>query len=285
MRVIEPKRQPVVPPVRSKKKPVLTFISFGILSLIIIGVCIFLFGGKTEAPAPSSQASDINAVTNKAKKGTLKIFTSQQFRDLYNNFAYPNTQRISDQTPIVGNVAADNHIRKIAESRGYTLRSAPVTDVFEELEPTMLLQQRAAQPWRDMQASAKKENINLSLSAAYRSAEEQKNIFISRLSGAGIAIERISTGQYDKQIIAVLQSTAVPGYSRHHTGYTIDLICENNPAISFVQTVCFKWLSAENYKNAKTFGWIPSYPEGIGMQGPEPEAWEYVWVGTDTLME
>jgi len=34
----------------------------------------------------------------------------------------------------------------------------------------------------------------------------------------------------------------------------------------------------------KRFGFIPSYPENSGKQGPEPEPWEYVWVGEDVLL-
>jgi LAS superfamily LD-carboxypeptidase LdcB len=42
-------------------------------------------------------------------------------------------------------------------------------------------------------------------------------------------------------------------------------------------------MSKDNYLQAKKYGWIPSYPEGAQQQGPEPEAWEYVWVGTASL--
>jgi len=89
----------------------------------------------------------------------------------------------------------------------------------------------------------------------------------------------------DSELDGILATTAIPGYSRHHTGYTVDIGCGNEPAIAFELTVCFDWLSANNYKNAKTYGWIPSYPEGAGQQGPEPETWEYVWVGIDALTE
>jgi LAS superfamily LD-carboxypeptidase LdcB len=79
--------------------------------------------------------------------------------------------------------------------------------------------------------------------------------------------------------------TAVPGYSRHHTGYTVDIACENQTTLSFIYTVCFKWLSQNNYERTKKFGWIPSYPEEAVLQGPEPESWEYVWVGIDAVTE
>jgi LAS superfamily LD-carboxypeptidase LdcB len=76
----------------------------------------------------------------------------------------------------------------------------------------------------------------------------------------------------------------VPGYSRHHTGYTIDLWCEDGSS-TFLSSSCYKWISDNNYLKAKQSGWIPSYPAGTDDQGPEPEPWEYVWVGTERLME
>jgi LAS superfamily LD-carboxypeptidase LdcB len=55
--------------------------------------------------------------------------------------------------------------------------------------------------------------------------------------------------------------------------------------VVFEQSVCFGWLSKGNYKNAKSNGWIPSYPDGAKKQGPDPESWEYVWVGKQNLIE
>lgn len=226
-----------------------------------------------------------NEIIETPKKGVLKQFTPQQFRDLYNSFAYPNTERISAETPITGDYEADMRIRKIAEERGYTLRSAPVANVFVDVGDGYRLQERAAQPWIDLRDTAKKDNIIFNLMDAYRSADEQLEIFLPRLTAAGVPLSGIASGRYDSQIIQVLSMTAVPGYSRHHTGYTIDLECGNTPGLAFENTVCFDWLNKNNYENAKKFGWIPSYPEGTGQQGPEPEAWEYVWVGIDAVTE
>ncbi len=241
---------------------------------------------KTTSRQPAQTSRQTVAVpVETPKKGTLKVFTPQQFRDLYDNFAYPNTEMIGDKTPITGSETADEHIRAIAAGRGYELRSAPVHNVFVEVVPGARLQQRAAQPWLDMQAAAQKDGLNLGLSAAYRSADEQMDIFVSRLRQAGVNLTQAATGGYDLQIGRVLETTALPGYSRHHTGYTIDITCNNTAQTSFASSPCFTWLSTDNYKNAKTYGWIPSYPEGTSQQGPEPEAWEYVWVGLGAVTD
>ena len=133
--------------------------------------------------------------------------------------------------------------------------------------------------------SAKKDNINLFLTAGYRSAEEQRQIFLDRLAEIDLTEDLIATKKFDDKLNEILATTAIPGYSRHHTGYTIDIGCGNSPTVEFEFTVCFQWLSEDNYKNAKMHGWIPSYPEKDGLQGPEPETWEYVWVGQDAVRE
>ncbi len=98
-------------------------------------------------------------------------------------------------------------------------------------------------------------------------------------------VTKIISGESDKEINDILITRSIPGYSKHHTGYTIDIGCGNYLLdYSFADTECFDWLAVNNYENAKRFGFIPSYPENSGKQGPEPEPWEYVWVGEDVLL-
>lgn len=218
------------------------------------------------------------------KTGTLKTFTGLEFKDLYNSIAYPNTQEISEETPITGDPAADRHIRDLAEARGYLPRSAPVSDVFRNVGDSFVLQEKAATDWLKLKSAAKKDSLELSLTAAYRSADDQKNIFLGKLKTYGIQSSLIASSKYDVQIDEILKTTALPGYSRHHTGYTVDISCPSNP-VTFENSTCFDWLKKNNYKNAKLSGWIPSYPAGAGQQGPDPEPWEYVWVGKETLLQ
>ena len=284
MHAFDPRKRPSVkqPKRRLNKKPL-----FAIFAISIIGAGYLLLKTQiSNAPSHEKQTNQaVQTIEAPKKTGILKIFTGEEFRNLYESFAYPNTALINEDTPITGDIDADDRIRKIAVERGYKLRSAPVTNAFIDVGDGFLLQQRAAQPWLDLKAAAKKDGINLGLTAAYRSAEGQKEIFTSRLSQLGIPVYNIAYGGYDSQISQVLRMTAIPGYSRHHTGYTVDIACEDQPTTSFAFTDCFEWLSADNYKNTKTFGWIPGYPEGAGQMGPDPESWEYVWVGTDPLTE
>ncbi|HEX5456706.1 MAG TPA: D-alanyl-D-alanine carboxypeptidase family protein [Candidatus Saccharimonadales bacterium] len=253
-----------------------------ILIIIILALLIlFLFAGKAKAPE-SHKNGPVN-IPSVNYTDTFKTFSGKEFEELYNSFAYPNTQQINENTPITGNIRADKRLRELALARGYMIRSAPVTDTFVTVQKDMVLQPKAAKGWNDLKTRAGKQDINMSLMAAYRSAEDEKSIFLDRLKG--IPVEYIAAGKADSQVDTVLAHTALPGYSRHHTGYTVDIACDSQPGVKFENSVCFKWLSVNNYLNAKKSGWIPSYPPGAGKQGPEPEPWEYVWVGTNALRQ
>jgi hypothetical protein len=238
-------------------------------------------------PAIAQQEEAEEAQTGDAgppKPLRLKQFSNEQFRDLYNSFAYPNTAEIAAPPVITGNSKADKRIRDLAFGRGYKLRSAPVSPLVTT-EDGFALQQKAVKPWHDLKRAAAREGIPLGLASAYRSIEEQRLIFLQGLKATGVTPEEVAAGLVDDKVIRVLATTSIPGASRHHTGFAVDLKCSDEDHTLFVHSKCFAWLSNNNYEKAKRYGWIPSYPPGTPNQGPEPEAWEYVWVGIDTLSE
>lgn len=223
------------------------------------------------------------------KPGALKVFSGEDFKNLFRSLAHPNTQIFIEPPAITGNKEADKRIRQLAEERGYRMTSIPVhalvrTQEDATLDNDDLLQPLAYQGWLSLKAAAKQDNIPLTLYSAYRSPEFQRDLFMGRLLAAGATPERIALGQADAAVKATLEITAVPGYSRHHSGYTADFRCEDGSG-NFGASICFSWLNADNYKRAKEHGWIPSYPEEANEQGPEPEPWEYIWVGKDALSE
>lgn len=239
----------------------------------------------TEQAKPAAKTS----ATPKPAKTKLKTFTGTQFRDLYRSISYPNTQAFSQPPDITGNPVADARIRSMAEKRGFALTTIPVSPIVKTGEALInengddLLQPPAQKAWQDLKAAAKKDGIHLTLISAYRSPKWQRDLFMQRLLAHGITIQQIADGKVDTAVNDTLSMTAVPGYSRHHTGYTVDLYCEDG--VAFGSSTCNTWITKNNYEVAKRYGWIPSYPEGAGEQGPEPEPWEFVWVGTDLLFE
>jgi D-alanyl-D-alanine carboxypeptidase len=204
----------------------------------------------------------------------FKNFSGEEFKNFYNNFRYDKVNQINYKPSIRGNVAADSRIQTLAENRGYQLRSEATCQC---------LQTEANNAFQAMRNEAAKNGLNLQLVSGFRSINEQRNIFNSNLGS--VSNQQIASGQADYLINSILKTISIPGYSRHHTGYTIDLGCGDNNLLRFRNTPCYAWLSANNYYNAKRFGFIPSYPDGASLQGPDPEPWEYVWVGESDLRE
>lgn len=288
MRVIQHKRYSQK---KSKSKRVGLLVSVALLvSAGVIGTVMYRNQEtkQEEQKAVLAQEQFVKPINENPSDDDFKFFAGDEFKKLYENIAYPNTQLLLRPPVITGNEAADNRIRTIALSRGYALRSVPVAPIEKTNEPGLgtddLLQQKARESWIKLKDAAAADGIPLKLNSGYRSVEMQRQLFVSRLRATGATNAQIASGTADAAVVATLTVTAIPGYSRHHTGYTIDLLC-GNAVQAFETTRCFKWLSENNYLNAKKSGWVPSYPEGANNQGPEPESWEYVWVGTQAVLK
>ncbi len=237
--------------------------------------------GLQQQKAPSELVTEGNQPYGEdPNKKQAREFTGEAFRQLYDSLALPNTKPIDESLPIFGNVAADQVIRQAAELRGYRLQSVPERPLVE-IEKQQL-QEPAAKAWEELKIDAASAGIDLELVAAFRSPYDQRKMFTEYFTSAGVAASSIGAGRATKTVDTALQRVSVPGYSRHHNGYTVDIGCGSDP-VAFGKSHCFAWLSDNNYENAKKHGWIPSYPPGAGLQGPEPEPWEYVWVGVDIL--
>jgi D-alanyl-D-alanine carboxypeptidase len=181
---------------------------------------------------------------------------------------------------------------ELALQRGYRLREQADENALVT-ENRHSLQETAMSAWREMQAAAKAEGVELQLVSAYRSVERQRRIFLRELgllsrqsTGREYNTRELAGGQADSSIEEVLRYSSIPGFSKHHSGYTIDISdpSQGHVFTDFEHTLGFQWISAHNYLNAKRFGFIPSYPAGAEGQGPDPEPWEYVWVGRKPLL-
>ena len=302
MRVVEPKHFGQGHKEQKKhrgKKPI-----YPVLLILLCGSIagIIFFPKKTTAPPTNNtvefeQSATIESssienpdIKNEdplaSKTKTLRTFTAEEFKQLYRSVAYPNTEPLKERPEITGDKTADKRIWQIAERRGYKISSVPVASIHKTDEKNLdgddLLQPLALLSWRNLRDDAKKQKIPLILNSGYRPITYQRDLFIQRLADKGATAEKIAAGLNDGLVESTLHQAAPPGYSRHHTGYTVDLWCEDG-SFQFADSICFTWLKKDNYKQAKKHGWIPSYPEGTDEQGPEPEAWEYVWMGADTL--
>jgi hypothetical protein len=220
-----------------------------------------------------------------------KTFTPNGFRDFANAAAFPHTLPLDTPPSITGHPGADERLRRFAMARGYRPRPAApdgrlITDGRNSLQP------EAMADWKRLREAAASRGIALEIVSAYRSPERQREMFMQRLrqvmileTGRELGPQEIAQGKADAEVDLLLRTAALPGFSRHQTGYAVDVadVTSGRPSTEFALTAAFAWLSADNYRAAKAFGFVPSYPEGAEQQGPDPEAWELVWVGENTL--
>jgi len=232
---------------------------------------------------PDPQPEPVIEKPPEPKTPTLIVFADNDLKIFYDQLLQPNLEPVENPPEISGNTIADARIRKIAEDRGYRLRNSP--NVALTTVDGYSLQPVVATPWQSLKSAAAAEGLQMSIVSGYRSVERQRTLFLSRLAATGATIDAVAAGTADALVNEVLITSSIPGYSKHHTGYTMDIKCAGYAFESFKNSPCNTWITANNYKVAKEHGFIPSYPPGADLQGPDPEAWEYVWVGSDLLYQ
>jgi D-alanyl-D-alanine carboxypeptidase len=218
-------------------------------------------------------------------------FSAAGFKNLSDQASFPDGQAITAAPVVTGQEAADRRIVALAESRGYRLRWQ-VDEAALAPAGSQRLHPQALAAWQHLQAAATAEGVHLDLVSGYRSVGRQRAIFLSELRSAGevrlgrpYRPEEIAAGTADAAILEILKYSAIPGYSKHHSGCAMDLSDPSSGLdfTEFARSSAYDWLSRHNYLNAKRFGFIPSYPPGAPAQGPDPEPWEYIWVGEEPL--
>ena len=201
------------------------------------------------------------------------VYTGDQFRELYEHaveHVLGNLVPPGDRHPVTGDEDLDARIWAIALDRGYTMRPEAGPDLGSA--DGVPMQPEAAEAWLGLKAEARAAGHGFIVSSAYRSPASQRTQFISKLRGTT-----------DEAIDAALTWYSIPGTSKHHGGYALDFRYANGTFGDFRDTPDYAWLAADNFYNAKRFGFIPSYPDDVSEQGPNPEPWEFVWVGIDLI--
>ena len=200
-------------------------------------------------------------------------YSGGQFQAIY-DYAVENTLANLDppggQVSITGNADVDARIWRIAFERGYLLR--PVANGGLVSVDGVQMQPEAAAAWRDLKAEARATGHRFIVSSAYRSPSTQRTWFNTKLSGTS-----------NDAINAALTWYSIPGTSKHHSGYALDFRHRNETFGGFRDTPDYAWLAADNFSIPKKYGFIPSYPDDGAAQGPNPEPWEFVWVGVDAI--
>ena len=154
--------------------------------------------------------------------------------------------------------------RDYGRSRGLRLVHEPRELVCigpDILDRTQWLTPRAARAFSHMRNAAAADTIPLQVVSAFRSAEYQ----------LGIIKRKLERGQ---SIAQILQVSAAPGYSEHHSGRVVDLTTPGYAPLeeAFEQSTAFAWLR----EHASRFGFTLSYPRD-NPHGIAYEPWHWCW--------
>lgn len=122
----------------------------------------------------------------------------------------------------------------------------------------------ALQPLRDMIADCKAAGDKVYVNCAYRSRDEQTEILETRTQ------EYMDKGMgYGEAYAKTLETVSIPGYSEHHTGLAMDIVCEGD------------WLLEHCWE----YGFILRYPEDKkNITNIVYERWHFRYVGTAVSM-
>lgn len=143
--------------------------------------------------------------------------------------------------------------------------------MFSDSNPDPRLRKEAAEALEKMAEDASKEGYTLAINSAYRSYEDQQAVYDEYFA------------MYDPVTAASL--VAVPGYSEHQLGLSVDLTCKD--VIDGVYGVFgdspdYDWTIA----HAHEYGFILRYPEDkTAITGTANEPWHYRYVGVEAATE
>ncbi len=133
------------------------------------------------------------------------------------------------------------------------------------------MRKEAADALEKMFSDAMNNGIQLFAVSGYRSYDRQQQVYNAEVSRVGEEL--------------AVQAVAVPGFSEHQTGLSMDISSESAQfALSeqFGRTLEGKWLQ----NNAHRFGFILRYPKGKeNITGYKYESWHYRYVGVKAATE
>lgn len=136
---------------------------------------------------------------------------------------------------------------------------------FNYYDEKKLMRQEAAEALEVLFAAASSEGLALSGVSAYRSYDRQYEIFTNNVKVKGLD----HTTKY----------SAIPGYSEHQTGLSIDVStksCNNRLDATFADTKESEWL----IQNAHVYGYIIRYADDkTAITGYSYEPWHIRYVG------
>lgn len=175
-------------------------------------------------------------------------------------YVYSSVDPISEINPLIlvnsENAFPDNVNLNLVSFNGYQVADTIYNDLV------------------DMYNAALNDNITLKINNAYRSKDEQTQIFENKMNA--YENEGYTKEKAYKQTTLTVQ---VPGYSEHETGLAIDF---SNEGHYDENEKMWEWLNNNAYK----YGFILRYPEDkYEITKIDYEPWHYRYVGKKAAKE
>lgn len=128
------------------------------------------------------------------------------------------------------------------------------------VDSEQMLTKVAALAFLEMVKDAQKEGYFILANSAYRSYQEQQEIY------------DLYKNEYGQTYVD--NYVAIPGYSEHQTGLALDVASKDSKI--FADSKEFEWMKENSYK----YGFVMRYPKGKeNITGYKYESWHYRYVG------
>ena len=200
-------------------------------------------------------------------------FGRQGFINLFDNISHLPNLTGSSPASITGNEEVDQQLRALAKQAGYLVQ--PVAADSGQLVGVHQLQPLAATAWSQLEQAALAVDQPLTVTTGYLAPATQAQLLTDQLGGdfAPSSLE------------AAFRQVMIPGYSRHQTGFALDIVAAADPDSRFQETAAYGWLAADNFALAKHFGFVPSQPDNNPHgQAEHQRAFELVYIGRQHLL-
>lgn len=229
---------------------------------------------------------EIKKLNNINKIDELEMFIKEKYYlhknlDRYISYSTANPdQNIKDVIALV-NVNADKEAYKDSRpanlSKGNLILVNKYNSLSENYEPKGIfdinikyayenrkITNEVNEAFIEMYNAARKENIDLYITSAYRSYSYQKLLYNNYLSTYG--------EEYANTI------SAYPGYSEHQTSLALDILSPGIDMSNFEKSKAYQWLKDNSYK----YGFILRYPKDkTAITGYAFESWHYRYLGKE----
>lgn len=262
-----------------------------VIAVGVIGYMAYVIKTKSEAFTKlTTEHNDLQTLQNRTAQSLLEAsttlaalteeldLTSEELEELEDDYRKEKRRNEDFENQIddlTGTVKQLDKLSKTDEellqkySKVYFLNENYTPSDLDEIDDEYILPGRDAQFFHgdalsfleDMLDDAKDDDIEIFVSSAYRSFDQQ-----TQLKGQYTQIYGSGANAF----------SADQGYSEHQLGTTADLTTTviGGPYESFDNTTAFAWLQ----DNAHKYGFVLSYPEGNSFYVYEPWHWRFVGV-------